>query len=214
MYQLIVTALGETNFHPVRGTPQVAWENAIATLGHPEGARVLVTDRSLLPSSRNAFGTENAVTVIHATRTAGALCTALLAFDHINPELPLVIAPGDSLFSRPMGIEIMSFFEDSNFGWTLSFKSNGARWSYLRLSEKGEVTEVVEKNQVSSVATTGVFGFKRARDFLEAAEWVLVNNFTTDGRFFTSAAMNYKIMEGATLGYHNLEAFDTEFTKA
>ncbi len=73
--------------------------------------------------------------------TAGAVCTALLAIEHINNETPLVIANADQLVEVDLCDVIQSFEQQSLDAGTLVFDSVHPRWSYVRLDENGCVIE-------------------------------------------------------------------------
>ena len=135
-------------------------------------------------------------------KVAGALISALIAVKDCDPEGPLVIASGDSVFTGDIGAALEDFQVRELSAAALVFPSNNPRWSYLRLNGDGDVIEVAEKKVVGKYATTGFFYFQSVRLFVEAATWVLVNNVNYQGRFYVSAAMNYLISRGGKLGYH------------
>jgi hypothetical protein len=130
----------------------------------------------------------------------GALCTALFACDEIDLSAPLVVAPGD--FTLSVGVKELlesEFFLNEADAFALTFTSQDPRLSFARIDNTGEILEYCEKEPVSSVATTGIFGFKSAREFFEAGKWVLTNNIRTNNKFFVSNAVNYFIMGGKSV---------------
>jgi dTDP-glucose pyrophosphorylase len=130
------------------------------------------------------------------SKTQGALASALLSLNDFPMDEPLLIATGDSFLTKSVS-DILSNDLFEGFGaLTLSFESENPRWSYLGTNSEGKVMEVAEKLVISRIATTGTFLFRQASDFVEAAEWVLLNNASTQGRYFVSTALNYLISRG------------------
>lgn len=131
----------------------------------------------------------------------GALISALIASENMPLDEPILIANGDSFLQD----HISDYFSDStnnNEGAkTLCFESSNPRWSYLALNSEGQLAEVAEKRVISNLATTGAFLFAKASDFIEAAEWVLINRAQTQGRYFVSTALNFLISRGMKVTY-------------
>lgn len=134
-------------------------------------------------------------------KSAGALISALYCAKDLNPDSPLVIASGDSVFHGDIA-DVLAGFQDRNLSAaTLAFQSDNSRWSYLRLNPENQIIEVAEKRVIGPLATTGFFYFESTQMFIEAAKWVLVNNVNFQGRFYVSSALNYLISRGMNLGY-------------
>ena len=51
----------------------------------------------------------------------------------------------------------------------------------------------------------GVFYFRRAKFFLDAATWVLLQNATVRENFFVSTSLNYLISQGMSVGYSEID---------
>jgi len=141
------------------------------------------------------------------SRVKGALVSALIACQDLDLEMPLLIAAGDSFLVH----HVSHYFPKDirNLGaWTTAFRSSNPRWSFLSTSDEGLVTEVAEKEVIGPFATTGIFLFGCGLDFVKAAEWVLVNNAMTSGRYFVSTALNYFISRGSIVGFNEIARSD------
>jgi hypothetical protein len=55
---------------------------------------------------------------------------------------------------------------------------------------------MAEKRRISTWASTGIFIFRRARDFIDAGSWVLQQNMRTGDEFYMSSSFNYLVMRG------------------
>jgi len=149
----------------------------------------------LLPTAR----------IVHSpTDAKGALVSALLGAEVLNPDLPLLISPGDAFLGQSFESNLNANQKDFD-GFTLAFRSNSPRWSFLALNSEGDISEVAEKRIIGPLATTGHFFFKRASDFIEASRWVLVNNAQVNGAFYVSTALNYLVSQGLNLGFKEIK---------
>lgn len=128
--------------------------------------------------------------------TQGALCTALLGLDGFDLDAPLVIGPGDSYLSQGITDSVEEFLAGRATAATLLFTSYDERYSYARLMPDGDISEMAEKRRISSWASTGVFIFRKARDFIDAGSWVLQQNMRTGDEFYMSGSLNYLVMRG------------------
>jgi len=138
----------------------------------------------------------------------GALISALFACADISSNSPICITTGDSLELDDPKAHFSYFISSHASAGTICFPSDNPRWSYLKLSNSGQVEQVVEKRVVGKYATTGTFYFKSLSLFLDAAEWCLVNNVQLNNTFFVSSALNYLINRGETIAYSLINASD------
>lgn len=139
----------------------------------------------------------NVVAVREATR--GALCSALLAADHIEPASELLIINGDQLIEGGIEPFLSAAREGSWDGYIMTFPSTHPKWSFARI-EDGYVTCVAEKRPISNHATVGVYYFRRGAYFLEGATRMLVKDASVGGEFFVSPVYNELILAGRRVG--------------
>lgn len=128
--------------------------------------------------------------------TAGALCSALMAIEHINNDKPLMIANTDQFFDSGILHSLMQQIEviDPDAACP-TFDSVHPRWSCLRL-ENDRVIEAFEKNPVSRHAVAGLYYFRSGKQFAELAMRAILNGRDIDGLFFISTVLNEYILEG------------------
>lgn len=138
----------------------------------------------------------------------GALISAVMSAPDVVADEPLVIAAGDSYIRGGIQSFIHGFEQDGASAATIVFRSQDPRWSYLATDASGQVIQVAEKEVVGSLATTGVFFFRRASDFIEAAQWCLVNSAHRNGIYYVSAALNYLLAAGHKISFVEISQQD------
>lgn len=133
--------------------------------------------------------------------TEGAACTALLAKDFINTNDPLIITDCDHIVDEYDDSshyqKAMEFFQtnDCQAGFTC-FLSDNPKWSYVKIKDNGLVTEVVEKQAISSLANTGEYYFTKGKNFVKAAEHMITTNDRVRNEFYIAPSIKNIIIEG------------------
>jgi dTDP-glucose pyrophosphorylase len=182
---------------------------AVASYKHKFGPLVVALNRG----ENQEFSTSDKVREAYpkasfletSSSVQGALATAVLATDGLDLDQPLVIAAGDSIVQGGVEEYISALQAKAVDAGTIVFESTNPRWSYVTVGESGNVLEVVEKQVSGPFATIGCFYFKSAKLFLQAAEWVFVNNAQVNNRFYVSTSLNYLISKGLSVGYEILD---------
>jgi len=176
----------------------IAW--AVENLQELEGEKrfvfIAMQDDAVKYSYEQAFpllAGENSTVVKLAARTAGALCSCLMAIDHIHPDEPLLIANYDQIVSGEYHDLISRFKAMNADAGVLTFDATHPRWSYVK-TEDGRVIEAAEKRVISRQAIAGMYWFARGADFIGAAMNVIRMHDDLDGQYFVAAALNQLIL--------------------
>lgn len=127
--------------------------------------------------------------------TRGQAETVYLSLSACNDQEPLVIFNIDTYFqSATLERKLLSANNDGVLGY---FESIENRFSFASLDEDGQyVTNVQEKEVISSYALTGLYTFTKVADFKETFEYHEKNNLTTKGEFYIAPMYNYLIQAG------------------
>lgn len=137
----------------------------------------------------NKFG-KNIKVISIPELTGGSTETCLYAKSFIDPDAPLAIHCSDVFFEPKF---TMHNFKCDFDGCILTFKSNSPNYSYSVVNEDGFVKEVVEKKVVSNHASAGIYWFKKASYFFDAADKMIKENRKTNGEFFIAPTYNILI---------------------
>lgn len=138
-------------------------------------------------------------------QTAGALCTCLMAIDHINNNTPLIIANSDQYIYVDYEKVLAYFVKAKADAGIITFSSIHPRWSYALIKDD-EVIEVAEKRPFTKNAIAGFYYFSKGSDFIEAAKIVLVKKNSLEGKYYISSSLNELILMGKKVGYYQIEA--------
>jgi HAD superfamily hydrolase (TIGR01509 family) len=127
--------------------------------------------------------------------TEGAACTALLAKQYINSDLPLFFANSDQFVEWDSNEFMYKMNETDADGGLVTFKSTHPKWSFAKVDENGYVTEVAEKNPISDLATVGYYYWKHGSDFVKYAEQMIEKNIRVNNEFYVCPVFNQAIQD-------------------
>jgi len=127
--------------------------------------------------------------------TQGAVCSALLAIEHLDPEMPLVISSFEQILDLDLTPFITDFEKNDVDAGVLTFESIHPKWSYVKVNENQLVTQAAEKNPISKNAIAGLYYYKNAELFVEAAKSMIRKDVKTNNLFFISSTLNEIILK-------------------
>lgn len=130
--------------------------------------------------------------------TEGAACTVLLAKDILNPELPLVIVNSDQYLEWNADSFYTSLLNPRYDGIISTFYSpdpSDTKWSFVELDENMLITKVAEKIWLGPNATTGIYGWKRASEFILYTEQMIKKNIRVNNEFYICPVYNEAIQD-------------------
>ncbi|MBI5223474.1 glycosyltransferase family 2 protein [Candidatus Micrarchaeota archaeon] len=122
--------------------------------------------------------------------TEGAVCTVLLAKEYFDNDDELIIANSDQFVDMDINEFVMDAEKTGTDGSILTFPAYHPKWSYAKTDETGQVVEVAEKNPISNNATVGIYYFKKGREFVKAAQQMIMKNIRVNNEFYVCPVYN------------------------
>jgi dTDP-glucose pyrophosphorylase len=140
--------------------------------------------------------------------TKGAVCSILLAIDHIDNNDELLIVNSDQVIEIDYN-EVLTYFRDINAdGGVITFNSVHPRWSFVKI-ENELIVQTAEKNPISNKAIAGFYYFKKSIDFIEGAFNVIAYDENYMGNYYTSSVYNQLILKGKKI--NNFEISKSQY---
>lgn len=137
--------------------------------------------------------------------TEGACCTTLLAEQFIDNENPLLIANSDQFIEWESG----EFFHAMNApfidGGILTFEATHPKWSYVKLNEYGNVSDVKEKEVISNMATVGIYYWSKGSDYVKYSKQMIEKNIRVNNEFYVAPVYNEAIQDDKKIKIFNIE---------
>lgn len=188
-------------FIPVGSRPMIHWVIENIRPGRPHRFIFICLEEHLrthpqIPEKLRALCPGCEIVTVN-TVTDGAACTVLLARDFIDSDNPLMLANSDQFVEAGIDDYLDKLDQDRVDGLIMTFWADHPKWSYCRMRPDGTVSEVVEKEVVSNVATVGIYNFARGRDFVAGADDMIARNLRVNGEFYVAPVFNLLIERGA-----------------
>lgn len=137
--------------------------------------------------------------------TEGACSTTLLAKEYINNENPLIIANSDQFLEWNPTDFYYKMIETKADGGIVTFRSTHPKWSFAKLNESGNVTQVAEKDPISDNATCGVYYYKKGSDYVKYAEQMIEKNIRVNNEFYVCPVFNEFILDDKKIKTYDIQ---------
>ena len=138
--------------------------------------------------------------------TKGAACSALMAIEHIDSQMQLIITNGDQVIDIDVPQVVQDFKGRLLDAGVITFESVHPKWSYIRADERGHITESAEKRPLSKNAIAGFYYFKHGSDFVKAATQSIAKDANVNGMYYIAPTLNEIVLANKVLGYHKIPA--------
>ena len=137
--------------------------------------------------------------------TEGAACTTLLAKEFINNDEPLLMANSDQFVEWDSSKTLYDFANSKSDGGILTFPASHPKWSYAKLDEQGNVSEVAEKKPISKNATVGIYWWRKGSAYVKYAERMIKKNIRTNNEFYVCPVFNEAIQDGKKISISEID---------
>jgi dTDP-glucose pyrophosphorylase len=135
--------------------------------------------------------------------TEGQACTVLTAREWIAGDEPLLVYNADTYCATTLAAAISRWPRAD--GILDVFSASGDKWSFARLDGEDRVLETAEKRRISEWANTGLYYFRRGRDFVRHAEAMIEAGERTNNEFYVAPVYNRLIAAGGDVRANKVE---------
>lgn len=183
----------------IRGKPMVKWATDALPFVKPEDMIFIVLkehdeEYRLVEKLREIYSDKIAVLKLDNV-TEGAALSVLFAKDIINTNEDLIIYNTDQYFEAPIEDAISGLPPDVSGLIPVSHSTN-PKWSYVKTDSNSVVTQVAEKDPISTYAIAGLYYFRHGKDFVWAAQQMISKNIRHNNEFYISLVYNELISRG------------------
>lgn len=187
----------------VLGRPMYAWAMESLPLGLANRVIFICLEEHLknpaLESDiRSRYGSLNPEIIRLGEVTEGQACTVLKARDWIDNDEPLLIYNADTYCRTTLADRLPRLPADID-GLLGVFRAAGDKWSFARADASGRVLETAEKKRISDWASTGLYYFRRGRDFVNHADAMIAAGERVNREFYVAPVYNRLIAAGARI---------------
>ena len=146
------------------------------------------------------------ITIIKVPKTRGALATLCLGIHAAGDASDLLVVPVNCLVEQSALEKFLNHVRSKlNEIGILAINSTDPVYSYARVTQSGQIIEIIEKRVTGNLALSGIFYFRSTKSILTCATWSFKNNLSTNGQFYIAPSLNYFIAKGESFGVVLLE---------
>jgi dTDP-glucose pyrophosphorylase len=196
---------------PVNGIPMINWVIGNFDLNESDQIFIIVKSGDQIENLRENWFKRSKLNInfiIINGQTEGPADSVNRARIHLDPELPLIVANSDQY----VNVNLNEFLEDvcnsTSAGSILTMQASEDKWSYVARNSYGFVHKVVEKIQISTEATVGIYGWQKANYFFDSFDRMVRVNDRTNNEFYVAPSYNYLIELGFTVSALNIGKVD------
>lgn len=139
--------------------------------------------------------------------TGGAVCTTLLALEHINDSNLLLLNANETI-NVDFSSVIDSFQKRNLDAGVITFPSLHPQYSYVLLDNEKNIIEASERKVISRYATAGFYWYKNGMEFVEMAMNMIKKYATFEGKFYICPVFNEYILRQKKIGIWEINRDD------
>lgn len=137
--------------------------------------------------------------------TDGPATTVMLASEKFDLQMPLVVANSDQFVNGNLDHFLELTTTEGMTGSILTMQASGTKWSYLTRDRSTDLVDlVVEKKEISDEATVGIYGWRRAKDFVDSYHEMKNADDRVNGELYVAPSYNYLISLNKKIGAVNI----------
>lgn len=136
--------------------------------------------------------------------TEGPACTCLIVKNLINNDTPLIVSNCDQIMRWNGDYFVNSCLASPYDGIVVTYDENTPKNSYAKLSNRGDVVRIEEKNVISNVSLNGIHFWKMGSDFVSSAESMIAQNERYNNEFYVGPTYNQLIAQGKKIGIFHI----------
>lgn len=126
----------------------------------------------------------------------GAAYDCLLAEEYIDNDCQLLIANSDQFVEWNSWDFFNHTLNENIDALILTFQNSDPKYSYVKLDDKNNVSEVREKEVISNTATVGIYFYSKGSDFVKYAKQMIDKNIRVNNEFYVAPVFNEMIADG------------------
>jgi len=200
-------------FIPIDGKPMIQWvfENLSAPNINTNFICVIRSEHDTAFNIKEHLeALDSRVQVVYADAlTDGAACTCLLAKHLIEDDTPLLIANSDQFVEWDASEFYAVALSSGRDGTVLCFhhprELNDTKWSYAKLDQNENITDIQEKKVISEHATVGLYFWNKGSDFVRCAEKMISRSILVNGEFYVAPVYNEGVNDGSAYKVHHCD---------
>lgn len=173
--------------------------------------RDIESTRSFIKEECEKLGIISYESIKLEQETLGQAHTVRLGLERVNlnDDESILIFNIDTFrpnFSLPTTLD---FFQID--GYLEVFEADGEQWSFVLADKNNNVIKTTEKERISSFCSSGLYYFKKVKDFKDAFDTMKKQDDFSKGELYIAPMYNYLIKKGLLIKYYKISLDEIVF---
>jgi dTDP-glucose pyrophosphorylase len=136
--------------------------------------------------------------------TDGPAHSLELLLEGLDDQSPVICANSDQFIFSGLPEFVTAVRSGKSAGQILTMEASGAAWSYLGRGSSGQVNRVVEKEEISTEATVGVYGWDSIKTLKGALDWQRTSGTRVNNEYYVAPSYQHLIENGLDISTHSV----------
>jgi dTDP-glucose pyrophosphorylase len=192
---------------PIWDIPMLIWVLNNFPLDAGDGISILCQAEHRIPEQLGAFTScmSNTVRFIEIDYwTDGPAHSLELLLEGLEDESPAICANSDQFIFSGLPEFVTAVRSRNSTGQILTMEASGTAWSYVGRDGSGKVNRVVEKEEISSEATVGIYGWDSIKTLRGALYWQRTSGTRVNNEYYVAPSYQYLIESGLDISTHSV----------
>ena len=116
----------------------------------------------------------------------------------------MIIANSDQYIKWNSSKAIYDFSTKNLDGAILTFEAIHPKWSYVKVDDQGNVSELKEKEVISNIATVGVYYWSKGSEYVKYSKQMIDKDIRVNGEYYVAPVYNELISDGGKVKIYNI----------
>lgn len=125
--------------------------------------------------------------------TGGPASTLEIALHSLVPDVPVIVANSDQYISGQIEAFTRLVRNSKQGGSILTMAASGNKWSYIGRDLKGKIKKVVEKLEISSEATVGIYAWANSQILANSLDYLFKHGKKVNNEYYVAPSYEYLI---------------------
>ncbi|MCR6577731.1 glycosyltransferase family 2 protein [Campylobacter insulaenigrae] len=172
--------------------------------------RDIFETRKFIENECKKLQIKNVIFIELDKETQGQAHTVMLGLEKakINDSESVLIFNIDTF---RINYKLPNFDYDYIDGYLEVFRADGEHWSFILPGNDNNVLKTTEKERISNFCSSGLYYFKKTKDFKDIFYIIKKDNILIKNEFYIAPMYNYLIQKGKIIKYNEISIDDIKF---
>lgn len=192
---------------PIWDIPMLIWVLSNFPLDVGDEISILCQEEHQVPEQLGSFTSRmsNTIRFIEIDYwTDGPAHSLELLLEGLDDQSPAICANSDQFIFSGLPEFVTAVRAGKSAGQILTMEASGTAWSYVGRDGTGQVSRVVEKEEISQEATVGVYGWDSIKTLKAALDWQRKSGLRVNNEYYVAPSYHFLVESNLGISTHSV----------